>query len=332
MAVNGAIIGQIKDLPRWTQEELGYLMQLCRQDRTWEKRVEVLDHLFGRDHEPGFFTIKGCQEKYKRLNGESQGKPVDEELHKWMEEYLQKSLAETCGNPELAKMVKTRRLYEFCKHVADERFTADQMVELSGIESTIDYLTGKVVKPGTEDREHWLNADLMNSKISRDDWKSFRCINDLIRKIREVQENPADESNLVFNHAIDQEPEEPIEIRIQSPHKPMLLAVHSIICRSPCADISKNPDRRPGYSKIVKKPIDLETIGKMIKEDEIVDFSQLSQIYLLMCTNLIVCVPEGYVVNEDARRLQTVCEETIQNYVSSAPRRRSSSIRKSLYR
>jgi len=420
-SVNEAIIEQIRDLPRWTHEELGYLMQLCENgDRTWEKRVEVLDHLFGKDHEPGFFTIETCQEKYKRLNGESQGKPVDKELHKWMQEYLQNSLAETCGNPELAKLVKTRRHYEISKHIADGRFTADQMVELSGIGSTIDYLSQKVVEPENEDRAFWLNADLMNSKISLDDWKSFRCINDVVRKVHEVRNTPVDESRLVFHHdSLEMKPtvqQEPIEVikltspilpeiqepeavikveeppvmlpevqepkaaikteetpimlpEVQNPHKvikesqssslsrtqsgsskliksepespivkkkkvakqhdsnhqiqkTILTAVHTTVCNfSP--DDFKEPVVFPGYTNIIKRPMDLKTIGKMIENDKLTNLTELREIYLLMCTNAIIFNPEGHLINQEARELMDYCEKQIKLYSEKKPTRQS---------
>jgi len=422
--VNEAIIEQIRDLPRWTHEELGYLMQLCENgDRTWEKRVEVLDHLFGKDHEPGFFTIETCQEKYKRLNGESQGKPVDKELHKWMQEYLKNSLAETCGNSGLAKLVKARRHYEISKHVADGRFTADQMVELSGIGSTIDYLSEKVVEPENEDRAFWLNADLINSKISLDDWKSFRCINDVVRKIHEVRNTHVDESRLVFHHdslemqaIVEQEPiqvikltspilpeiqepeavikveetsvmlpevQEPKEIVVkaeensimlpkaqnsrkvikesqssslsrtqsqsgsskliksepESPivkkkkvakqhdsdhqvQKTILTAVHTTVF-SFSPDDFKEPVVFPGYTNIIKKPMDLKTIGKMIEKDKLTNLTELREMYLLMCTNAIIFNPEGHLINQEARELMDYCEKQIKLYSEKKSTRQS---------
>lgn len=113
-------------------------------------------------------------------------------------------------------------------------------------------------------------------------------------------------------------------------NKSILEAIHSVICKSDLSWPFEEPvtdEIVPNYSDHVKKfvfyiftqffrPMDLSTIGKLIKWDEIQTISELRSHYSLMCANAIYFYPDDNWLNVESHKMKKLCAETIQVFFS----------------
>ncbi|KAI6233546.1 Bromodomain-containing protein 8 [Aphelenchoides fujianensis] len=113
----------------------------------------------------------------------------------------------------------------------------------------------------------------------------------------------------------------------ESPDKAALLTAHNLVVAHMKSEEFRQPVSErdiPDYSKLIKKPMDLRTIGQLLEAGTITTVEQLRDHYLLMCANAMVFNDAGHVVYRDAFDLWAYCMVATKDAISRPTGRRSS--------